>query len=209
MELPYNTTISGDLLKGGGQFADPWPAGPPSAAGCRTPSPPSSAPVTSAARTCVGDPAKTKFVYRDRLWRARTCWGSASRRSATSTACTCRTTPGEVPGRHRARRNPARPRLPPTDEERLIREFVLQLKRGAIRPSHFAESMASTSDRFRAALASLRHDGYLADLSADRIALTREGLMRVATCCSASSCRSMQASGIPDLRMLNLNSISS
>ena len=23
MELPYNTTISGDLLKGGGQFADP------------------------------------------------------------------------------------------------------------------------------------------------------------------------------------------
>ena len=70
MELPYNTTISGDLLKGGGQFADPvadwatkrrWVQEAFAAlerAGYHV----------GSAYTAVKNPAKTKFVYRDRLW---------------------------------------------------------------------------------------------------------------------------------------------
>jgi oxygen-independent coproporphyrinogen-3 oxidase len=52
MELPFNTTISGDLLHGTGQFKEPCPTGPPSADGWTRPSRRSSARATpSRART--------------------------------------------------------------------------------------------------------------------------------------------------------------
>ena len=70
MELPYNTTISSNLLKGGSQFAEPvapwstkrrWVSEAFDAlekAGYHI----------GSAYTAVKDPSKTKFVYRDRLW---------------------------------------------------------------------------------------------------------------------------------------------
>ena len=68
----------------------------------------------------------------------------------------------------------------PTDEERLIREFVLQLKRGSTNPQYFTSKYGvDVLSRFGGALNSLREDGYLADATADRIALTRDALMRV------------------------------
>ena len=68
----------------------------------------------------------------------------------------------------------------PTDDERLIREFVLQLKRGSNRPSYFAEKYGvDVLSRFAGAIDSLKQDGYLVEATADRVALTREGLMRV------------------------------
>ena len=71
MELPYNTTISRDLLKHGGQFDEPvaqwsvkrrWVAEAFEAlerAGY----------TIGSAYTAVKDPAKTRFLYRDRLWQ--------------------------------------------------------------------------------------------------------------------------------------------
>ncbi len=71
MELPYNTTISRDLLKHGGQFDEPvaqwsvkrrWVAEAFEAlerAGY----------TIGSAYTAVKDPATTKFLYRDRLWQ--------------------------------------------------------------------------------------------------------------------------------------------
>ena len=57
---------------------------------------------------------------------------------------------------------------------------MLQLKRGSNRPSYFAQKYGvDVLRRFHDALASLRHDGFLAEATPDRIALTREGLMRV------------------------------
>jgi oxygen-independent coproporphyrinogen-3 oxidase len=184
MELPYNTTISGDLLKGGGQFADPvagwatkrrWVQEAFAAlerAGYHI----------GSAYTAVKDPAKTTFVYRDRLWEGADLLGLGVASF------------GHINGVHvqnvdawpKYQAAIERDEIPlgrayrPTEEERLIREFVLQLKRGSNRPSYFAEKYGvDVLDRFRDALASLRHDGYLAELSPDRIALTREGLMRV------------------------------
>ena len=184
MELPYNTTISGDLLKGGGQFADPvagwatkrrWVQEAFAAlegAGYHI----------GSAYTAVKNPANTKFVYRDRLWEGADLLGLGVASF------------GHINGVHvqnldtwpKYQAAIERDEIPlgrayrPTDEERLIREFVLQLKRGSNRPSYFAAKYGvDVLDRFRDGLASLKHDGYLAELSADRIALTRAGLMRV------------------------------
>jgi oxygen-independent coproporphyrinogen-3 oxidase len=184
MELPYNTTISGDLLKGGGQFADPvagwatkrrWVQEAFAAlerAGYHI----------GSAYTAVKDPAKTTFVYRDRLWEGADLLGLGVASF------------GHINGVHvqnvdtwpKYQAAIERDEIPlgrayrPTGEERLIREFVLQLKRGSNQPAYFAAKYGvDVLDRFSDALASLRHDGYLAELSADRIALTREGLMRV------------------------------
>jgi oxygen-independent coproporphyrinogen III oxidase len=184
MELPYNTTISGDLLKSGGQFVDPvagwaikrrWVAEAFSAlerAGYHI----------GSAYTAVKDPARTKFVYRDRLWEGADLLGLGVASF------------GHINGVHvqnldtwpKYQEAIERGEIPlgrayrPTHEERMIREFVLQLKRGSTRPSYFAEKYGvDVLSRFHDALDSLRRDGYLAELSADRIALTRDALLRV------------------------------
>jgi oxygen-independent coproporphyrinogen-3 oxidase len=183
MELPYNTTISGDLLNGGGQFESVadwatkrrWVQEAFAAlerAGYHV----------GSAYTAVKDPSKTTFVYRDRLWEGADLLGlgvasfghingvhvqNLDKWPAYEAAIDA----GEIP-LGRAYR--------PTGEERLIREFVLQLKRGSNRPAYFARKYGvDVLSRFAGAIQTLRADGYLAEASPDRIALTREGLMRV------------------------------
>jgi oxygen-independent coproporphyrinogen-3 oxidase len=68
----------------------------------------------------------------------------------------------------------------PSADERLIRETILQLKRGAIRPSYFEEKFGvDVRQRFAPVWRALADDGFLAPAAADRIALTRAGLLRV------------------------------
>ena len=184
MELPYNTTISGDLLNGGGQFSEAvadwatkrrWVQEAFAAlerAGYHI----------GSAYTAVRNPSKTKFVYRDRLWEGADLLGLGVasfghingvhvQNLDTWPKYQAAIENGEIP-LGRAYR--------PTDEERLIREFVLQLKRGSNRPSYFEQKYGvDVLSRFGGAIKSLREDGYLAEASADRLALTREGLMRV------------------------------
>jgi oxygen-independent coproporphyrinogen-3 oxidase len=184
MELPYNTTISGDLLKGTGQFEDPvagWPTkrrwvqeafAALERAGY----------YIGSAYTAVKNPAKTTFLYRDRLWEGADLLGLGVasfghingvhvQNLDTWPKYQAAIENGEVP-LGRAYR--------PTDEERLIREFVLQLKRGSVRPAYFAGKYGvDVLTRFAGPLSSIRDDGYLADADEERIALTREGLMRV------------------------------
>jgi len=184
MELPYNTTISGDLLKQGGQFGEPvagwavkrrWVANAFEAlerAGYHV----------GSAYTAVKDPAKTKFVYRDRLWEGADLLGLGVASF------------GHINGVHvqnldtwpKYQESIERGDIPlgrayrPTGEERLIREFVLQLKRGAIRPDYFAQKYGvDVLDRFGAGLDAVEQSGYLAERTAGRIALTRDGLLRV------------------------------
>jgi oxygen-independent coproporphyrinogen-3 oxidase len=69
--------------------------------------------------------------------------------------------------------------LRPTPEERMIREFVLQLKLGSIRPSYFAAKYGEdVMTRYREQFGELAAEGFLTTGS-DRVTLTREGLMRV------------------------------
>jgi oxygen-independent coproporphyrinogen-3 oxidase len=68
----------------------------------------------------------------------------------------------------------------PTAEERMIRELVLQLKRGSIHPPYFARKYrVNVLSRFADQIASLDREGYLAAARADLVALTRAGLLRV------------------------------
>ena len=184
MELPYNTTISSDILQGKGQFAEPvatwatkrrWVAEAFAAlerAGYHV----------GSAYTAVKNPATTKFVYRDRLWEGADLVGLGVASF------------GHVNGVHVQNLDTwekysaaiERDDIPlgrayrPAPEERMIREFVLQLKRGAVAPEYFARRHGvDVLDRFSAALASLKSAGYLARADRERIALTRDGLLRV------------------------------
>jgi oxygen-independent coproporphyrinogen-3 oxidase len=184
MELPFNTTISTNLLKGGSQFADPvapwstkrrWVSEAFDAlekAGYHI----------GSAYTAVKDPAKTKFIYRDRLWEGADLVGLGVASF------------GHVNGVHLQNLDTwetysaaiERGELPlgrgyrPTDEERMIREFVLQLKRGWVKPPDFQKKYGvNVLERFAPALTSLRSDGWLAYAAPDRIVLTRDGLLRV------------------------------
>jgi oxygen-independent coproporphyrinogen-3 oxidase len=70
----------------------------------------------------------------------------------------------------------------PNDEERMIRELVLQLKLGSVRPAYFREKyQVNILERFRSQLGSLASDGYLSAATETLVALTREGLLRVDT----------------------------
>jgi oxygen-independent coproporphyrinogen-3 oxidase len=184
MELPFNTTISKDLLRHAGRFAQApanwstkrrWVTEAFEAferAGYHV----------GSAYTAVRDSGRARFIYRDRLWEGADLaglgvasfghingvhvqnldtwetYGDAVRREGLALA--------------RAYR--------PTDGERLIREFILQLKRGWIRPAYFEEKYrVDVNDRFREPLASLADDGFLAEQTPGRILLSREGLLRV------------------------------
>jgi oxygen-independent coproporphyrinogen-3 oxidase len=184
MELPYNTTISGNLLKGTGQIEAPvahWPQKRRwvmeafealERAGYHI----------GSAYTAVKDPSRTTFVYRDRLWEGADLVGLGVASF------------GHVNGVHvqnldtwetygpavQAGRLPLSRAYQPSVDERLIREFILQMKRGSVRPAYFQEKYAADPiARFAPQLASLQSEGFLAELTPARIALTREGLMRV------------------------------
>jgi oxygen-independent coproporphyrinogen III oxidase len=183
MELPFNTTISGNLLKGSEQPAPVadwstkrrWVAEAFEAlekAGYHV----------GSAYTAVKDPSKTTFIYRDRLWEGADLVGLGVASF------------GHVNGVHvqnldtwetygaaiQAGRLPLSRAYRPSTDERLIREFILQLKRGSVRPAYFEEKYRQRPlDRFAPQLASLQDEGFLAELTPQRIALTREGLMRV------------------------------
>ena len=184
MELPYNTTISSDILKGTGQFTEPvanwatkrrWVTEAFAAlerAGYHV----------GSAYTAVKNPATTKFVYRDRLWQGADLVGLGVASF------------GHVNGVHMQNVDTwekysaaiERDEIPlgrayrPTTEERMIREFVLQLKRGVLAPDYFAAKyQVNVLDRFHEGLAFLQSAGYLAHADPDAIALTREGLLRV------------------------------
>jgi oxygen-independent coproporphyrinogen-3 oxidase len=184
MELPFNTTISGNLLKNTGRFEDTvadWATKRRwvregfealEAAGYHVRS----------AYTAVRNPSTTRFLYTDRLWQGADMAGLGVASF------------GHINGVHVQNRDTwetyaaavGRDEIPlsrayrPTDEERMIRELVLQLKSGSVTPAYFREKYGvNILDRFRDQLASLAEPGYLRTASEEIVALSREGLLRV------------------------------
>ncbi|PYR01614.1 MAG: coproporphyrinogen III oxidase, partial [Acidobacteria bacterium] len=164
MELPYNTTISKDLLRGTKVFAEPvvnwatkrrWVGEAFEAlerAGYHVRS----------AYTAVKDPSRTKFLYTDRLWQGADMVGLGvasfghvngvhMQNADTWESYSAAVGRGDLP-LNRAYR--------PTHDERMIRELVLQLKLGSVRPSYFRNKYGvDLLDRFRDELASLSREG--------------------------------------------------
>ena len=182
MEVPYNTTIGKNLLAGGEELSGSvaswvtkrrWVAEAFEAlekAGY----------IMGSAYTAVED-TSTKFVYRDRLWQGADMVGLGvasfgyingvhmQNLDAYEEYCS-RIAGGTLPlGRA----------LRPTADEQLIREFVLQLKLGLIRPANFAAKYgADVLARFHDPLETLQGEGMLTT-SREAVTLTREGLLRV------------------------------
>ncbi len=184
MELPFNTTISADVLKGTAQFSEHvanwstkrrWVDDAFNAlerAGY----------TVGSAYTAVKDPGRTHFVYRDRLWQGADLagLGVASFGHVNGVHLQNLDTWEDYSAGINRKELPLSRAYRPDAEERLIRELVLQLKLGRIRPSYFLEKYGvRILDRFREPLASLSDQGYLAEASEDMVALTREGLLRV------------------------------
>ena len=184
MELPYNTAISRDLLKMTGRFTDSvanwstkrrWVEEAFDAlerAGYHLRS----------AYTAVKNPERTRFVYTDRLWQGADMAGLGVASF------------GHINGVHMQNVDTwetyseaiERGTLPlgrayrPTDEERLIRELVLQFKLGTVRPGYFRRKYgADILERFGEQFGSLKDEGWLATATEDAVSLTRAGLLRV------------------------------
>ena len=184
MELPFNTTISGNLLKGsgdlGGSIAD-WRQKRRwvteafealEASGYRV----------GSAYTAVKDPAVATFIYRDSLWEGADLvgLGVASFGHVNGVHLQNVDTWEKYAAAIEAGDLPLGRAYRPDTEERLIREFILQLKRGSVRPGYFHEKYGiDPLDRFGTQLDSLHREGFLAELNPERIALTRPGLLRV------------------------------
>jgi oxygen-independent coproporphyrinogen-3 oxidase len=182
MEIPFNTTIY-KTMKEGGKLAAPvadWPTKRRWADYAFSELENAGYTVTSA-YTAVKDPEATKFVYRDRLWTGAdmVSLGVASF--------------GHLGGIHYQNLIhiddyikkieeggvPVRRALLTTEEERFLRELILQFKLGRVNLGYFRDKFGEKVEkRFSEILADLEQ---LGDISreGDELVLTREALLRV------------------------------
>jgi oxygen-independent coproporphyrinogen-3 oxidase len=182
MELPFNTTISRNLLadtSAPGPVAN-WSTKRRWVAEAFTRLEESGYTIGSA-YTAVKDPVRTKFIYRDRLWQGADMvgLGVASFGHVNGVHMQNLDTFEPYCGAVEAGRLPLSRALRPSQEERLIREFVLQLKLGSVRPSYFEKKYkADVLSRFSDQIEDLAEAGLLT-VAGDRIELSREGLLQV------------------------------
>jgi oxygen-independent coproporphyrinogen-3 oxidase len=182
MEVPYNTTIY-QRMKADGQLVAPvadWATkrrwvneafAALEAAGYSV----------ASAYTAVKDRTRTRFVYRDELWAGADLLsiGVASF--------------GHINGTHYQNLHdfqpyveavtagtwPVQRALTPADDERYIREFILQLKLGSVSAGYFTRKFGEDPRvRFAGPLRAIEDSGYLR-ADGDRIGITREGLLQV------------------------------
>ena len=182
MEVPYNTTIY-QRMQEEGKLAAPvadWETkrrwtdyafNELEAAGY----------TIGSAYTAVKDKAKTAFEYRDQLWAGADLLslGVASF--------------GHIGGTHYQNLHDFDPyvehinngelpiyrALTPSDDERLIREFILQLKLGSVSLKYFRDKFgADPATRFAEPLKCIEDWGFLT-IDGDRININREGLLQI------------------------------
>jgi len=135
----------------------------------------------SSAYTAVKDASRTKFLYRDLLWRGADMLGLGVASFS------------HVQGTHFQNEHeidryrewvgngelPILRALTPSDDDRLIRELVLQLKLGRVRSDYFAGKFGvDIRQRFAPSIEKLRSDGYLV-AEPDGLRLNRDGLLQV------------------------------
>ncbi len=182
MEIPYNTGIYKEM-KAAGKLVAPvadwevkraWVAyafGELEKAGY----------TVGSAYTAVKSKEKTKFVYRDRLWAGADLLGLGVASF------------GHIQGTHYQNQHdfetyvkaihegklPVFRALTPTEDERLIREFVLQLKLGQVSCDYFQKKFGvDVRVRFAEPLRTL-HDWGFGEVEGDKVKLNRDGLLQV------------------------------
>ena len=181
MELPFNTVYSHDMLDQHAEspVAD-WPTKRAwvdyafdelAAAGYKV----------SSAYTLVKDPHKVNFSYRDNLWMGSDLLATGIASFGHVSGVHYQNLPewGQYVGALLERNElPVGRALRPTAHQRLIRELILQLKRGYLEADYFRRKFGTDildewSDVWQAYVA----EGWLT-VDGDRIELTRQGLLR-------------------------------
>jgi len=182
MEVPYNTTIYKEMREEGKLIAPVadwetkrrWVNDAFSALEAE-------GYTVGSAYTAVKDKSKTNFVYRDQLWAGADllALGVASF--------------GHIGGTHYQNKHDFEPYvndlldgnlpvyrgLTPSNDERLIREFILQLKLGRVSCQYFNEKFdTDVLKRFAAPLEQIKNWGFL-KVDGDQILLSRDGLLQV------------------------------
>jgi len=135
----------------------------------------------SSAYTAVKDPLRTRFLYRDLLWTGADMIGlgvaSFSHVGGTHFQNDHEFEPYIAKLRQGAL--PIYRALTPTDEERMIRELILQMKLGHVHKDYFRTKFAvDIQQRFAESLIKLQDRGFLT-LDENSLRLNRDGLLRV------------------------------
>ena len=182
MEVPYNTTIFKDM-KVFGQTVAPVASWTVKRAWVDYAfSQLEEAGYTiGSAYTAVKDPAKTRFLYRDLLWSGADMigLGVASFSHVNGTHFQNEHDWDPYIARVQEGTPPIYRALTPNQEERMIREFVLQMKLGYLRTEYFRQKFGiDVHQRFGAPLDRLESDGLLRR-EAGSVRLSREGLLQV------------------------------
>jgi len=182
MEVPYNTAIYQEM-KAAGKLAAPvadwetkrawvaWAFAELERAGY----------TVASAYTAVKNKATARFVYRDRLWAGADLIGLGVASFGHLHGVHCQNQHDFEPyvNAVRAGRLPLFRALTPTADERLIREFILQLKLGRTRCGYFLEKFGvDVRERFAGPLQSL-HDWGFGGVQNGEVVLNREGLLQV------------------------------
>ena len=182
MEIPYNTTIF-QQMKAAGEVAAPvadWPTKRRwvdyafrelEQAGY----------TISSAYTAVREAQRTGFLYRDLLWTGADMVGLGVASFSHVNGAHFQNESGWEPYLRRLESGelPIQRALTVSDEERLIREFVLQMKLGRVRREYFRRKFGvDVRERFAAVLGELEEQG-LMEVDAECLRLSREGLLAV------------------------------
>jgi oxygen-independent coproporphyrinogen-3 oxidase len=133
------------------------------------------------AYTAVKDPARTRFVYRDRLWAGADLLSAGVASFGHLNGVHYQNQHDFEPYLEKVRQGalPTWRALTPTADERLIREFILQLKLGQVSRAYFLNKFAvEVVERFAAPLQRLQAWGLLT-VNGDRLSLNRDGLLQV------------------------------
>lgn len=135
----------------------------------------------ASAYTAVKDPARTKFLYRDRLWEGADLLGLGVASFSHIGGVHFQNEHNIIPYMEQvgAGSLPLWRALRPTDEEKLIRELVLQLKLGHISVAYFQKKFGvDIRERFSRQLQHLTSAGLL-QVVGDVVTLSREALLQV------------------------------
>jgi oxygen-independent coproporphyrinogen-3 oxidase len=133
------------------------------------------------AYTTVRDPSRTRFVYRDMLWAGADMLGLgvASFSHVQGTHFQNEHEFGPYIEKLNQGMLPIFRALTPTNEERMIRELILQMKLGRVQKSYFRDKFGvDLEQRFAASLKELSDQGFLAS-DQNAVRLNREGLLQV------------------------------
>ena len=133
--------------------------------------------------TAVRDPQKAKFIYRDALWSGADLigLGVASFSHIAGTHFQNITEFSQYLEAIQRGELPISRAMATTQEERMIREFILQMKLGRVSQPYFQDKFGvNVGERFREQFEDLRRKNLLGE-QGDWLVLTREALLKVDT----------------------------